>query len=88
MLFLYLLNVTRDPAQHSALREQIEAQSMAYYSTARLWDDGIIRPTDTRDVLGLALGLARRNERSRRGGAGYEGTTWDGEGRGFGVFRM
>ena len=37
------------------LREQYEAQGNAYYSTARLWDDGIIDPLDTRTVLGLAL---------------------------------
>lgn len=37
------------------IREQFEAQSSPYYSTARLWDDGIIDPADTRDVLGLAL---------------------------------
>ena len=33
-----------------------------YYSTARLWDDGIIDPLDTRRVL--ALGLGRRGERA------------------------
>lgn len=32
-----------------------EAESSAYYSTARLWDDGIIDPVDTRRVLGLGL---------------------------------
>ena len=30
-------------------------ESSAYYSTARLWDDGIIDPADTRTVLGLAI---------------------------------
>lgn len=40
------------------IREQFEAQSSPYYSTARLWDDGIIDPADTRDVLGLALAAA------------------------------
>ncbi|GAA4158028.1 carboxyl transferase domain-containing protein [Gryllotalpicola daejeonensis] len=34
---------------------QYEAQGSAYYSTARIWDDGIIDPADTRTVLGLAL---------------------------------
>jgi len=29
-----------------------ETQSTAYYSTARLWDDGVIQPSDTRKVLG------------------------------------
>jgi acetyl-CoA carboxylase carboxyltransferase component len=35
-----------------------EAESNAYYSTARLWDDGIIDPADTRTVLGLGLAAA------------------------------
>ena len=30
-------------------------QGDPYYATARLWDDGIIDPADTRDVLGLAI---------------------------------
>ena len=38
------------------LREQYERQGNPYYSTARLWDDGVIDPLDTRRVLGLALG--------------------------------
>ncbi len=37
------------------IREQYEAQGNPYYSTARLWDDGVIDPADTRTVLGLAL---------------------------------
>ncbi len=37
------------------IRERYEAQGNAYYSTARLWDDGIIDPLDTRTVLALAL---------------------------------
>ncbi|MGV8884771.1 MAG: carboxyl transferase domain-containing protein [Microbacteriaceae bacterium] len=37
------------------IREQFETQGNPYYSTARLWDDGIIDPADTRTVLGLAL---------------------------------
>ncbi|WP_338891399.1 carboxyl transferase domain-containing protein [Rhodococcus sovatensis] len=37
------------------IREQYETQGNPYYSTARLWDDGIIDPADTRQVLGLAL---------------------------------
>ena len=39
-------------------RAQFEAQSDPYYATARLWDDGIIEPAQTRDVLGLCLALA------------------------------
>jgi 3-methylcrotonyl-CoA carboxylase beta subunit len=37
------------------IRAQYEQQGNPYYSTARLWDDGIIDPADTRTVLGLAL---------------------------------
>ncbi|GAB3988656.1 carboxyl transferase domain-containing protein [Nocardioides marmoraquaticus] len=40
------------------IREQYETQGSAYYSTARLWDDGVIDPRDTRRLLGMALGLA------------------------------
>ncbi|WP_026927793.1 carboxyl transferase domain-containing protein [Granulicoccus phenolivorans] len=48
-----------DQAEFTApIREQFETQSSAYYSTARLWDDGVIDPADTRTVLGLALSVA------------------------------
>jgi 3-methylcrotonyl-CoA carboxylase beta subunit len=40
------------------VRDQYESQGNPYYSTARLWDDGIIDPVDTRRVLGLALSAA------------------------------
>jgi 3-methylcrotonyl-CoA carboxylase beta subunit len=40
------------------IREQYEAQGNPYYSTARLWDDGVIDPADTRRVLGLSLSAA------------------------------
>lgn len=35
-----------------------EKQGSSYYSTSRLWDDGIIRPSDLRRVLGLSLGVS------------------------------
>jgi acetyl-CoA carboxylase carboxyltransferase component len=35
--------------------EKYEAEGSPYYSTARLWDDGILDPAQTRRVLGLAL---------------------------------
>ncbi len=45
--------------EFAAIREPLlakyAAESSAYYSTARLWDDGIIDPITTRDVLGLAI---------------------------------
>ncbi|MDQ1606946.1 MAG: 3-methylcrotonyl-CoA carboxylase beta subunit [Microbacteriaceae bacterium] len=37
------------------IADQFERQGSPYYSTARLWDDGVIDPADTRTVLGLAL---------------------------------
>ncbi len=40
------------------LREQYEHQGHPYYASARLWDDGIIDPVDTRKVLGLGLSAA------------------------------
>ncbi len=42
------------------IRAQYEEQGSAYYSTARLWDDGIIEPADTRRVLGMALAVTAR----------------------------
>ncbi|MDH3747415.1 MAG: methylcrotonoyl-CoA carboxylase [Gammaproteobacteria bacterium] len=40
------------------IRDQYEAQGHPYYSSARLWDDGVIDPVDTREVLSLALSAA------------------------------
>lgn len=53
--------------------EKYEKESSAYYSTARLWDDGIINPVDTRQVLALGLQASFNSE-------------WASEGQG--VFRM
>jgi 3-methylcrotonyl-CoA carboxylase beta subunit len=55
------------------IREQFEREGHPYYASARLWDDGVIDPADTRTVLGLGLTAALR--------APIEATT-------FGVFRM
>ena len=46
------------PESGAALREQYERQGHPYFATARLWDDGVIDPRDTRDVLGLGLSAA------------------------------
>ena len=52
---------TEDEEQFKApIREQYEHQGNPYYSTARLWDDGIIDPADTRRVLGMALDVVSR----------------------------
>ena len=38
--------------------QQLEAESHPYFASARLWDDGILDPVETRDALGLALSAA------------------------------
>ncbi|MCV0393798.1 MAG: acyl-CoA carboxylase subunit beta [Rhizobiaceae bacterium] len=48
--------------QSAKIRDGIDGQSTALYSTARLWDDGIIDPRDTRRVLGLCLSIAAEGE--------------------------
>ncbi|MCU1595905.1 MAG: acetyl/propionyl-CoA carboxylase, carboxyltransferase subunit [Frankiales bacterium] len=57
-----LTQVAREGVDLDALatevRQQYEDQGNPYYSTARLWDDGVIDPLDTRTVVGLALGAA------------------------------
>jgi 3-methylcrotonyl-CoA carboxylase beta subunit len=44
-----------EDAFKTPIREQYERQGHPYYATARLWDDGVIDPADTRRVLGLAI---------------------------------
>ena len=72
---------TADPA----LKARIERESEAVFSSARLWDDGIIPPAHTRAVLaqGLraALGSVGSVDSAGREDDGKEGTRW-------GVFRM
>jgi len=50
---------TWDPKEEEAfkngIRQQYEVQGHPYYATARLWDDGVIDPADTRRVLALGL---------------------------------
>ncbi|TWI11968.1 3-methylcrotonyl-CoA carboxylase beta subunit [Lysobacter ruishenii] len=63
-----------EEAFKAPIREQYETQGNPYYATARLWDDGIIDPADTRRVLGLGLSASLNapiDDRTR-----------------FGVFRM
>lgn len=82
-----MTTVSKDPSKHASLKAEIEEQSTALYASARLWDDGIIKPTDTRDTVGLALALAARERGTSA--AGSRGlATWDGDAKGFGVFRM
>ena len=49
--------------QGEAIRAGIDMQSTALFSTARLWDDGIVDPRDTRRILGLCLSIAAEGER-------------------------
>ncbi|RPE67793.1 3-methylcrotonyl-CoA carboxylase beta subunit [Tibeticola sediminis] len=48
-----------EAAFKAPIKAQYEAQGHPYYATARLWDDGIIDPADTRRVLALGLSAAR-----------------------------
>lgn len=50
-------------AMSAHLREQIDREALPYFATARLWDDGIIDPRDSRRVLGFALQTAYEGER-------------------------
>ncbi|GAA5945746.1 hypothetical protein JCM10213_002707 [Rhodosporidiobolus nylandii] len=70
--------VGSDKSQTEELRRRIERESEATYGSARLWDDGILLPHETRPVLGLCLGVITH--------------AWQPEQRkevgNFGVFRM
>lgn len=59
------------------IKETYERQGHPYYASARLWDDGVIDPKDTRRVLGLALAIASQAETYK------DQTPMD-----YGVFRM
>jgi 3-methylcrotonyl-CoA carboxylase beta subunit len=62
-----------EQAFRQPIRDLYETEGSPYYSTARLWDDGIIAPADTRRVLGLAISASLSAPFGERG---------------FGVFRM
>jgi len=49
-------------ALSDGLREQLDRESEALFGTARLWDDGIIDPRDTRRLLGMCLALAAESQ--------------------------
>jgi acyl-CoA carboxylase subunit beta len=63
-----------DAKRTATIEAQIEAESHAFFVTARLYDDGIIDPRDTRTVLGMSLSAVHSTSIAGR--------------RGFGVFRM
>jgi 3-methylcrotonyl-CoA carboxylase beta subunit len=62
-----------EEAFKAPVKQRYEAEGNPYYATARLWDDGILLPSETRDALGLALAVCAN--------APVEETR-------FGVFRM
>jgi acetyl-CoA carboxylase carboxyltransferase component len=68
------LPVEEEAAFKRPILEKYERESAATYATARLWDDGIIDPADTRTVLGLALSATLNREPPAQGR--------------YGVFRM
>ncbi|HZV21295.1 MAG TPA: carboxyl transferase domain-containing protein, partial [Hyphomicrobiales bacterium] len=45
-----------------AIERQLDEESTALYATARLWDDGVIDPRDTRSILGLCLAIAAEGD--------------------------
>lgn len=63
-----------DRQRTAAIEAQIDRESHSFFVTARLYDDGIIDPRDTRSVLGMSLSAVHSNSVAGR--------------RGFGVFRM
>ncbi|MEU4210522.1 carboxyl transferase domain-containing protein [Streptomyces sp. NPDC026206] len=67
-----------EAAFRAPVREQYETQGNAYYATARLWDDGVIDPLETRQVLGLALTACANAPLPQK----------DSAAPGYGVFRM
>ena len=50
--------------QNTDLIQQFEDESSAYFSTSRLWDDGIIDPIDTRAIVGLAISIGSNKKTS------------------------
>ena len=57
-------------AFEEGIREQYETQGNPYYASARLWDDGVIDPADTRDVLAMAISAAGNRPRDAEVPAG------------------
>ena len=51
-----------EAAFKTPIRDQYEVQGHPYYASARLWDDGVIDPADTRRVLALALAASRHKQ--------------------------
>jgi 3-methylcrotonyl-CoA carboxylase beta subunit len=76
-------SAAEDEKFKAPIRAQYETQGHPYYASARLWDDGVIDPADTRMVLALAISASLNAPIERFDGEGVGGA----RGR-FGVFRM
>jgi 3-methylcrotonyl-CoA carboxylase beta subunit len=63
-------------AMRQAVRAKFDEEASAYYATARLWDDGILDPRDTRMALAVGLSMAYNRDFVAAGAPRY------------GVFRM
>jgi 3-methylcrotonyl-CoA carboxylase beta subunit len=70
-----LTQIQGDRGDADEIRRKYECESSAWYATARLWDDGVLDPVETRDVLGLCLRVVRDAPPERAGGR-------------YGIFRM
>ena len=67
---LWSVKRNKNPQEKAATKEAIlkkyEQESSPYYSTARLWDDGIIDPLDTRKFLAMGLSICRQSSKYKR----------------------
>jgi 3-methylcrotonyl-CoA carboxylase beta subunit len=76
-------NEAQEEAFKAPIRAQYETQGHPYYASARLWDDGVIDPVDTRMTLALAISASLNVPISR-----FAGEPFDAGVSRFGVFRM
>ncbi|XP_051868794.1 methylcrotonoyl-coenzyme A carboxylase 2 isoform X2 [Pristis pectinata] len=53
----------QDEVQLKIMKEMLEVQSSAFHSSSRIWDDGVILPTDTRTVIGRCLNIFKQKPR-------------------------
>jgi 3-methylcrotonyl-CoA carboxylase beta subunit len=73
--------IEEQEAFKSRIRERYDVEGSPWFGSARVWDDGVIDPADTRRVLGLALAASVKPYEAGKGG-------WQSSGSRYGVFRM
>jgi 3-methylcrotonyl-CoA carboxylase beta subunit len=76
-------STAEEEAFKAPIRAQYETQGHPYYASARLWDDGVIDPANTRMVLALAISASLNAPIAR-----FDGAPFGGARSRFGVFRM